>query len=231
MLAIASLLVVVTASLIITRVAAAALQLTGLSRSAARFHARSAYTGVGFTTSEAEQVVNHPVRRRIIMGLMFIGHVGFVTILSSVVLSFISMEAQLNSWLGWLVLAVGLAFLMLVARSDWVDRRLHDIISWALNRWTDLDVRDYANLLHLSSGYGVTEVVITEEGMDGRSLEESGFLDAGILMLGILTPRGEFTGAPERSARIHAGDTLFLYGPTRNINDFCQAYASRGELG
>lgn len=228
---IVSLLIVVTASLLITRIAAAALQLTGLSRSASRFHARSAYTGVGFTTAEAEQVVNHPVRRRIIMALMFVGHVGFVTIISSVVLSFVSMGLQQHPWLSWLVLALGLAFLTVVARSSWVDRRLQSIISWALNRWTELDVRDYANLLHLSSGYGVTEVAITEEAMDGKSLQESGFEGAGILVLGILTSNGEYSGAPQRSAQVHLGDTLFLYGPTRNINDFCQGYAARSGLG
>ena len=229
MLGIVSLLIVVTASLLITRIAAAALQLTGLSRSAARFHARSAYTGVGFTTAEAEQVVNHPVRRRIIMILMFVGHVGFVTIISSVVLSFVSMGLHEHPWLSWLVLGLGLASRALIARSSWIDRRLQDVISWALSRWTELDVRDYANLLHLSSGYGVTEVVITEEGMNGKSLEETGFLDVGILVLGILTPKGDYTGAPERSAQVHVGDTLFLYGPTRSINDFCQAYAARAE--
>ena len=35
---------------------------TGTSSELARFQARSAFTGVGFTTSEAESVVLHPVR-------------------------------------------------------------------------------------------------------------------------------------------------------------------------
>lgn len=70
MVAIATVLVVILVSLLITRVATVALTLTALSREAARFQARSALSGTGFTTSKAESVVNHPVRRRIVAMLM-----------------------------------------------------------------------------------------------------------------------------------------------------------------
>jgi len=70
MAAIISLLIVVALSLLITRVATVALTLTGMSREAARFQARSAFSGVGFTTRESEQVMQHPVRRRIILLLI-----------------------------------------------------------------------------------------------------------------------------------------------------------------
>ena len=59
-----SLLLILAISLVTTRVAALVLERTGLSREIARFQARSAFTGVGFTTAEAESVVGHPVRRR-----------------------------------------------------------------------------------------------------------------------------------------------------------------------
>lgn len=52
MFAIASLLVVLVLSLLVTRIATVALTHTGLSREVARFQARSAFSGVGFTTSE-----------------------------------------------------------------------------------------------------------------------------------------------------------------------------------
>lgn len=51
--AIASLLVIVAVSLVVTRVATVMLTATGLSREVARFQARSAFTGSGFTTSES----------------------------------------------------------------------------------------------------------------------------------------------------------------------------------
>lgn len=88
MIAIATLFVVVMLALLVTRMATVALMATGVPYDVARFQARSAMTGVGFTTSESESVVNHPIRRRIILTLMLLGNAGLVTIMASVILSF-----------------------------------------------------------------------------------------------------------------------------------------------
>src|SRR5215212_9226871 len=85
--AVIAVLITVSVSLLITRIGTTALVHTGLSREVARFQARSAFFGVGFTTSEAESVVNHPVRRRIVLWLVLLGNAGIVTVLASVVLS------------------------------------------------------------------------------------------------------------------------------------------------
>jgi len=90
MVALFSLLVLVTVSLLITHIATIALTLTGLSQEVVRFQARSAFTGVGFTTNESEKVVEHPVRRRIIMVLMLLGNVGVITVMSSLILTFVT---------------------------------------------------------------------------------------------------------------------------------------------
>ncbi len=66
MAAITTLLVVVAVSLLITRVATVILTATGMSREAARFQARSAFSTAGFTTRESEAVVDHPIRRKVI---------------------------------------------------------------------------------------------------------------------------------------------------------------------
>lgn len=81
-------------SLVVTRIAAIALAHTGLSEETARFQARSAFTGTGFTTGEAENVVSHPVRRRIIMLLMVARSAGFVTIVISLILSFAELAGK-----------------------------------------------------------------------------------------------------------------------------------------
>lgn len=54
MTAVLTLLVVILESMVITRIATIALMATGLTRESARFQARSALTGVDFTTSESE---------------------------------------------------------------------------------------------------------------------------------------------------------------------------------
>jgi hypothetical protein len=65
--ALISVFVAISLSLLVTRIATEALALTGLSRTSASFQARSAFTGSGFTTQESEAVVQHPVRRRIVV--------------------------------------------------------------------------------------------------------------------------------------------------------------------
>jgi len=89
MVSIFSLLLIISLSILITRIATIALLHTGLSRESARFQARSAFTGVGFTTAESEKVVNHPVRRRILLLLMLLGNAGVATAMSSLILTFI----------------------------------------------------------------------------------------------------------------------------------------------
>ena len=86
--AVAALLVVVAISVLITRVATSGLEMTGVSRELANFQARSAYTGVGFTTSEAERVVSHGVRRKIILTLMLLGNAGVAGAIASLVVGF-----------------------------------------------------------------------------------------------------------------------------------------------
>lgn len=76
-----------------SRIATIAITYTGLSREAARFQARSALTGSGFTTSESEKVVTHPVRRRIILLLMLLGNAGIVAAISSLILAFLGQQS------------------------------------------------------------------------------------------------------------------------------------------
>lgn len=96
MIAIFTLLLIVIISLIVNRVATVALMFTGMSRDAARFQARSAFTGAGFTTLESEQIVTHPVRRRIVLLLMLLGNAGFVTMIATLLGGFIGIESAVG---------------------------------------------------------------------------------------------------------------------------------------
>ena len=90
MVAVLTVLIVLTISLIVVRVATVSLVMTGISKDLAQFQALSAFTGAGFTTRESEDIVNHPVRRRIVMHLMLMGHAGAVIAVASVLLSFLN---------------------------------------------------------------------------------------------------------------------------------------------
>lgn len=94
MIAILTLLVIVTISLLVNRIATVALTFTGMSRDTARFQSRVAFTGAGFTTSESEQIMGHPVRRRIIMWLMFLGNAGLVTVIATLMTGFVNIDER-----------------------------------------------------------------------------------------------------------------------------------------
>ena len=231
-LGIAALLTVLGLSLVITRIATQALVKTGLSFEAARFQARSAFTGTGFTTREAENVVDHPVRRRIIMTLMILRSAGLVSIVISLILSFAGAASGIEGLRRIGYLAAGVVLLWLAASSKVIDRYLSRFISRALSRWTDLDVRDYASLLQLSGNYTVTEMRVDEsDWLEDRTLAECELDDEGVRVLGLHRDDGRYVGAPKGSTRIRAGDTLVLYGHEERLEELDERRAgASGDL-
>mgnify|MGYP000073551448 CR=1 FL=1 len=82
------LFVTIMVAMIAVRIGGIALELTGVEQHVARFQALSAFTGTGFTTREAEQVVNFPQRRRIISVLILVGNAGIITAIASLAQTF-----------------------------------------------------------------------------------------------------------------------------------------------
>ncbi len=213
MSSILSLFAVLTLSLLIHRTATVALTLTGLSRESARFQARSAFTGAGFTTSESEAVVNHPVRRRILMLLMLFGNIGVVSVVASGVLAFDGLGDGRDWTMDLLVLGSSLAAVAVLATSHTVERVLAGWIERALARWTTLEVSDYARLLHLCGEYSVVEIPI-EAGkwLTNRTLGELSLDEEGVLVLGVQRAGGRYDGVPVATTLLAEGDTLIAYG-------------------
>lgn len=220
MVAIATLLVVVTITLVVNRVGTIALTTTGLSTEVAHFQARSALTGVGFTTPESELVVNHPVRRRIVLSLMIVGNAGLVTIIATLVVGFAGDGDTAGVLARLSTLGVGLILILLASRSRTIDRFLSRIISWALRKFTTLDVRDYAQLLDLASNYAVAELgVEANSWVAEHRLADLHLPDEGVLVLGIRRSDGTFIGAPRGDTNIHEHDTLIVYGYADVLED------------
>jgi len=220
MTAVISLLVVLMITLLITRTATAALALTGLSRESARFQARSALTGVGFTTGESEGIARHPVRRRIIMTLMLVSNLGIATVAATLIMTFVNASQSEHWWLHLLVLAGGLGLLWLLTTSTWADRQLSRLIHWALKRYTRLEVRDYVALLQLGDGFGVVELhVEAGDWLAERKLSALGLMEEGVLVLGVHRADGRYLGVPTGDTVIHASDTLVLYGSRERVRE------------
>lgn len=220
MIAIATLLVVVTLTLIVNRVGTIALTATGISAEVAHFQARSALTGVGFTTGESDLIVNHPVRRRIVLSLMLFGNAGLVTIIGTLVVGLAGTGQTTDVLLRVAALGGGLLIILLAGRIRFVDRLLSKAISAALRRFTTLDVRDYVQLLDLASNYAVAEVgVESDSWVADHRLAELHLPDEGVLVLGIRRADGDFVGAPRGDTEIHEHDTLIVYGYADVLED------------
>ena len=230
MYAIASLLVIVAVSLVVTRVATVMLTATGLSREVARFQARSAFTGSGFTTRESEDVVNHPLRRRIVMALMLLGNAGIVASVGSLMIGFTRSSGGSAEWIKLGELVGGLVALVWISRSQLVDTRLNALISAMLQRFTDVPTRDRAELVALAGDYGVSELVVEQgDWAAGRTLAELGLRDEGIAVLGLT--RGErYLGTPNGETRVEPGDVLVLYGRNDDVAELdCRPAGPEGD--
>ncbi|HEX4666090.1 MAG TPA: hypothetical protein VH207_05780 [Chthoniobacterales bacterium] len=109
------LLLVVALSLLIIRVGSVAFLMTGLSEEVSQFQSLSAFSGTGFTTDEAETIVQHPARRRIAALLIRLGSVGLVTSIAPLLLSFVGAGSATPERL--LVLGAGGLALFVLGRS------------------------------------------------------------------------------------------------------------------
>ncbi|MBN1629152.1 MAG: TrkA C-terminal domain-containing protein [Thermoleophilia bacterium] len=213
MVPLATFLILVLVSILVTRVAAVALIHTGLTKESARFQARSAFTGTGFTTKESEMVVNHPVRRRIVMVLILLGNAGLVTAISTFILTFVQGGDSSRPVIRLAVLAGGLLVLWGFASSKWVDRWLSRIIDRLLRRYTELNVTDYASLLHLAGDYRLAELKVTDDDwLAGKTLAETKLRDEGINVLGVERPDGTYVGSPRGHTGLAEGDVVIVYG-------------------
>lgn len=230
MIAAVSLIVVVLIGVIAGRIAALALIATGVPAEVAKFQARSVLTGVGFTTTESDTLMNHPVRRRILLSLMLVGNAGLVTLVGSIMLSFASAGGAGDIFGRMGIILGGVALVLWVLRRRRVEAMVTSGLTRVLNRFSDLELRDYHHLMRLSADYSVTELAVQRgDWLTDRTLIELDLPHEGVLVLAILRADGDFVGAPRGDTRIHADDTVYLYGRASVLDDL--DHRASGEAG
>jgi len=209
--ALLALLTIVTLSLIVVRVGATTLMMTGLSWDTSSFQAYSAFFGVGFTTKEAEMVVDHPIRRRIIKHLILLGNIGLTSAFATLVVTFVQTSGTMQTLeaLGWIV--GGLVVLVFLSKIKVLKLVLDLLIRKTLERAGISHALDL--LLRVQSGYCVSEIDVLEDNpIAGHSLAETRPADQGIIVLGITGKDGVFHGVPGPSDRVEVGDVITVYG-------------------
>ncbi|AFK23135.1 putative membrane protein, conserved, containing TrkA-C domain [Pyrococcus sp. ST04] len=208
--------------------------MTGLSKDVAAFQAQSAFSGVGFTTSESEYVVSHPVRRRIIRILMLLGSAGITSAIATLVLSFTGITRE-QAGQRIIILILGLIILYLFFRSKYIERVMRKIIRRVLSRVApSLRVLDYSQLLGITKGYSIAQIKVKKTGwLANRSLRELQLDKEGILVLGIyrkVEGREVYIGAPHGDTVILPGDVVILYGPEEVLSKLSKRIkGARGE--
>lgn len=230
MVAVVALVVLIGLSVVVTRVGSSALEATGVSRDLAHFQARSAFTGVGYTTSEAESIANHQARRSIILVLMLLGNAGTVTVIASLVLGF-SGAQPLQALSRFGVLLAGLGGLWLLTSTARFNRWMTEVIRRMLSERGNLEVRDYADLLDVAGGYSVREITVGPgDWLMQSSLSELELSREGVLVLGIRRRSGEYLGAPDGETTIESGDTVLLYGRSESLSELgSRQYGQEGD--
>lgn len=225
MLALFSLLTIIILSIVVVRIGAIALELTGLSSEVASFQAQSAFSGVGFTTTESEVIVTHPVRRRIIRILILLGGAGITSSIATLILTFIGQTGRSVLIRGGILLC-GLGVIFFFARSKYIYRIMKKIIIKALGRWTRLHIYDYEQMLGLSKGYTISRISVKENSwLSNRKLKELNLKEEGMLVLAIyrrVNAEEKYIGIPTGEIEIRPGDVLICYSRQEVSKDLSQ---------
>jgi hypothetical protein len=228
MIALFSLLTIIVLSIIVVRIGAIALELTGLSQEVASFQAQSAFSGVGFTTAESEVIVTHPVRRRIVRILILLGSAGITSSIATLVLTFVGQRGK-NILIRGGILFLGLGIIFLFARSKYIYNIMKKIITKALEKWTSVRIYDYEEMLGLSKGYTISRITVKENSwLSNRKLKDLNLEKEGMLVLAIyrkVDGEEKYIGIPTGETEIKPHDVLICYSRqqvSRSISQRCK---------
>lgn len=205
-------LLAVLISFLFVRGAAIALMMTGLEKKKARFQALSAFSGTGFTTKEAELVINHPVRRKIMSWLMIMGNAGVVTVIVTATSSFATSRGfQLP--INVLILVLGIFLIYKIMTHRKIIKKWENFIEKKLIKSPAFEEASTEDLLHFLEGYGLVKKIIREGSpLIGNSISECRLNEKGALVLGIERSMN-WIPIPKAHEKIEIDDRLVVYGP------------------
>ena len=204
-------LLVVFVSILVVKAATIALMMTGLDEKKAQFQALSAFSGTGFTTREAESIVNNARRRRIITYLMILGNAGVVTVIVTATSSLV-VSRGFHLPLNVILLFAGLYLIYKIATRRGFVRRWETFIENKLIKTRSFEEGPTEDLLHLLEGHVLVRVIVSRgSGLAGRTLGDSRLTDQGLIVLGI-ERGGRWMSIPKATETIREGDRLVVYG-------------------
>jgi hypothetical protein len=210
------LLIAILVSFIVVRIGGFALQLTGIDPEVARFQALSAFSGTGFTTREAERVVGHRTRRRIVTILIILGNAGLVTIIATLVASFTQVSGYTWFFIRLAIIVGGIFGLyQLIIRSN-VGQRILDRLQRPLMNRILREAPAVEDIFHVEKDWAISLVMIKGSSKSiGLSVADI-TAEGDIEILGIDRADAYLT-RPDREEKIVQGDRLLVYANRKAV--------------
>lgn len=204
-------LMIIFFSLLIVRAGAIALMMTGMDQKRARFQALSLFSGTGFTTREAEAIVNYPQRRQIATWLMILGNAGMVTVIVTATSSLVTSQGyQLP--ISIFILTAGIYIIYRLTSRTGLARKWERFIQGKFIMSQAFKGSTTEDLLHLVEGYGLVRATITQDSsLISHSSIEINTAGHPFLVVGIERNK-KWISLPKSREIIKEGDKLVVYG-------------------
>ncbi|MDD3478548.1 MAG: TrkA C-terminal domain-containing protein [Candidatus Izemoplasmatales bacterium] len=105
-------------------------RLTGMTKSKSRFQVISLFTNSGYTTQEAELIMNHQLRRRLANTTMLFGYILNVTVISVLINIIMTLGTAQSTDVWKFVIYLGSFFILLtiIGRIRFIDRFFQNLI-------------------------------------------------------------------------------------------------------
>ncbi|MFK2825891.1 TrkA C-terminal domain-containing protein [Bacillus sp. B190/17] len=187
--------------------------LTGLETDVSRYQVVSMLTNTGFTTDEAQLILDHPVRRRLSMFLILFGAFSLAVIISSIT-NILADDLRLKELA---LINVVLLILVLAGKTPFIRHKLQKKLSYEMEKKLEISELPVKDALYLNEDDLVTDVVIDESSeFIGKKTTELIRRDEDVNILFI--KRGKvYVRSSLASEKIQEGDQLFIYGNKKTI--------------
>jgi hypothetical protein len=210
------LLLAILVSFIVVRIGGFALQLTGIEPEVARFQALSAFSGTGFTTREAERVVGHRTRRRIVTILIILGNAGMVTVIATLVASFTQVGGYAWFFIRLAVIVGGIFGLyQLIVRSN-VGQRIIDWLQRPVMKRILREAPAAEEIFHVEKDWAISLVMI-KGSSKSIGLSVADITAEGDMEILSIDRTGAYLTRPDKEEKIMEGDRLLVYANRKSV--------------
>ncbi|MCR5112575.1 MAG: TrkA C-terminal domain-containing protein [Acholeplasmatales bacterium] len=200
---------------------------TGLTKSKAKYQTISLFTNCGFTTSESEVITSSPIRRRIALIVMIVGHIFSVLIVSIVISAFgeIGTEMKTEDYISIIIILGVFALAILIFLLPFVNKPISNWLEKMVLR--HIARKEKTNTITILDSYGkssIAQVIINvvPESMNDKPLFDMNLRSYSINLL--LIKRKNKVIDVDRDTMIQKGDVLVAFGPLQNIKDLFRSH-------